>query len=144
MSSLKQIGLCAMAAACFGCQVSMDVATNEQAWASMTPGGQTPIPKDPITGRLGYYEYLPAGYETGTKFPLIVSFSAHTGSGTPPDLERVLQSGVPKLIEDGKEFPAIVISPQTSTNWSPSISTPFVDYILSHYDVDPDRIYITG
>jgi dienelactone hydrolase len=56
----------------------------------------------------------------------------------------VLGHGPPKLIEDGKELPAIVISPQTATDWSASITTTFVSYLLNHYDVDPDRVYVTG
>jgi dienelactone hydrolase len=67
-----------------------------------------------------------------------------SGNGSLAELPRVLKHGPPKLIEGGKEFPAIVISPQTSTNWSSSITTPFVDCILANYDVDPDRVYITG
>lgn len=134
-----------MAAAWLGCQVSTDEATNEQTWASMTPGGQTAHPLPNSSGR-GYYEYLPEGYGTGTRFPLIVFFhgAGERGNGSLAELPRVLQHGPPKLIEEGKEFPAIVISPQTATNWLSGITTPFVNYLLANYDVDPDRVYITG
>lgn len=111
----------------------------------MTPGRQTPVPLPNASG-LGYYEYLPAGYGTGTRFPLIVFFhgSGERGNGSLEELPRLLRHGPPKLLEHGKELPAIVISPQTRAHWSPSLTTPFVDHLLNHYDVAPDRIYITG
>jgi dienelactone hydrolase len=145
MSSLKQIGLCAVAAVWLGCNDPMEEATTTETWESMTPGGQTPVPLPNPSGR-GYYEYLPAGYGTGTRFPLIVFFhgAGERGNGSLAELPRVLKHGPPKLIENGKAFPAIVISPQTATNWLPSITTPFVNYLLANYDVDPDRVYITG
>jgi predicted peptidase len=111
----------------------------------MTPGSQTPVPLPNPSGR-GYYEYRPAGYGTGTRSPLIVFFhgSGERGNGSLEKLPRVLSHGPPKLIARGQSLPAIVISPQTEDRWSPSITTPFIDYLLSHYDVDLDRIYITG
>jgi predicted peptidase len=112
----------------------------------MPPGRQTPCPLPNPSG-LGYYEYLPAGYGTGS-FPLVVFFhgSGERGDGSPAELPRVLRHGPPKLIEHGKELPAIVISPQLPdpARWHTSITTPFVDYLLSHYGVDRSRIYVTG
>ena len=134
-----------MAAAWFGCQISTDEATSQEAWEAMTPGGQTPRPA-PSVCNLGYYEYLPDGYPTGGPFPLIVFFhgAGEKGNGSLAELPEVLKHGPPKLIEGGREFPAIVISPQTSSNWASSVTTPFVDCILNHYDVDRTRVYITG
>lgn len=102
-----------------------------------------PLPND--AGR-GYYEYLPPGYGTGARFPLVVFLhgSGESGDGSPAQLPAVLRHGPPRLIERGTAFPAIVISPQTANDWSISITTPFVDHVLRRYDVDPDRVYITG
>lgn len=102
---------------------------------------------------LPYYEYLPEGYGT-RPFALLVFFHGidECGNGT-TELSRVLRHGPPSLIEGGKVFDAIVISPQLPPNstgecrsisWSTSITVPFVDAILSKYNVDRDRIYITG
>ncbi len=137
-----------MAAAWFGCQVSVDEVTNEQTWAAMTPGGQTPRPDTPDQP-CGYYEYLPDDYPTGTSFPLIVFLHGigERGNGSLAELPRVLKHGPPKLIEDGKEFPAIVISPQlpaSYSKWEASFTTPCVAYILEHYKVDRSRVYVTG
>jgi hypothetical protein len=147
MTLFKQVGSCAMAAVWFGCQVPSDETTDDRSWAAMTPGGQTPVPYPNDSG-LGYYEYLPEGYGTGTRFPIIIFFhdAPERGDGSLAELPRVLKHGPPKLIEGGKAFPAIVISPQIDidSSWSPSITTPFVDYILNRYDVDLERIYFTG
>jgi pimeloyl-ACP methyl ester carboxylesterase len=141
------------AVAWFGCDEGMltgSSAQPAQVPGPATPGGQTPYPA-PNDAGLGYYEYLPAGYETGAQFPLIVFFHGigECGDGSLAELPLVLKNGPPKLIENGKSFPAIVISPQApkdaqgNCSWV-NITTPFVDYILSHYHVDRTRIYITG
>lgn len=103
---------------------------------------------------LPYYEYLPTGYSTATRYPLVVFFHGigECGNGT-TELSRVLRNGPPKLIEGGKQFDAIVISPQRPANasgvcenitWSTTLTEPFVDAILDNYSVDRDRVYITG
>ena len=114
----------------------------------MTPGGQTPHPL-PNPAGLGFHEYLPPGYGTGARFPLVVFFhgSGERGDGSRRELARVLAHGPPKLLAGGAELPAIVISPQLGEDplrWSAAITTPFVEHIVGAYDVDPDRIYITG
>jgi predicted peptidase len=115
--------------------------------AQVVAGTQIARPLPNASG-LGYYEYLPDGYGTGTRYPLIIFFHGlgERGNGG-SELSRVLRHGPPKLIAAGKSFPAIVISPQLSAqewSWKGEITTPFVDYMLDHYAVDRDRIYITG
>jgi dienelactone hydrolase len=144
--------VCGLVASCwFGCADTGSVGGVEPASAveqATTSGVQTPHPL-PNEAGLGYYEYLPAGYETGAQFPLIVFFHGigERGDGS-TELNRVLKWGPPQLINDNvRQFPAIVISPQlsaSSATWSNAITTPFVDYILSHYHVDRSRIYVTG
>src|ERR1041384_664220 len=95
----------------YGCAADMSdssVYTAQGAEIAAT-GVQTPRPS-PNDAGLGYYEYLPAGYETGAQFPLIVFFHGRgeCGDGN-TDLPKVLSQGVPKLINNGRDFPAIVI-----------------------------------
>src|ERR1700694_3606519 len=72
----------------------------------------------------GFYEYLPAGYGTGSqKYPLMIFIHGigELGNGV-SDLPRVLKNGPPKLINNGtfpnsftvngNTFSYIVISPQ--------------------------------
>lgn len=162
MSRLLQAGLCTIASLVWlGCTDDITPnppPTSAQAQASLmpgptTPGGQTPFPS-PNDAGLGYYEYRPAGYDTpGSQFPLIVFFHGvgECGDGSLNQLPLVLKHGPPKLIEAGRAFPAIVISPQAPKNASGTCSwvnltTPFVDFVLNHYGahIDRNRIYITG
>jgi predicted peptidase len=62
------------------------------------------------------------------------------------DLEKVKVHGPPKLIEQGKDFPFIVISPQCPEDqwWSITDLDVLLDEIIGEYKVDTDRIYVTG
>ncbi len=105
----------------------------------------------------GYYEYLPQGYwnNPDEKFPVIIFVHGlgECGNGT-TDLYKVLANGTPKQISQGI-FPSsftvggqthkfIVISPQF-TNWVGHIQVnDVINYLVSHYKVDLNRIYLTG
>ncbi|MEZ2443159.1 PKD domain-containing protein [Chitinophaga sp. RCC_12] len=105
----------------------------------------------------GFYEYLPAGYTPGSgkKYPLIIFFHGNgelASYGSP--LSAVLRNGLPRVINDGKfpttftvnnqTFSFIVISPQFNTWPGSGDVTLFKNYLLTKYDIDPSRIYITG
>lgn len=109
---------------------------------------------------VGYLEYLPPGYETGGKFPLMIFLhgGGEKGDGTPESLERVKSWGPPSLIAgghdmcftvDGQKECFIVLSPQLNPDlfdW-PTTVVQLMDYIQrtpENYKIDPDRIYITG
>ncbi len=104
----------------------------------------------------GYLEYIPEGYSTSTElYPCIIFLhgSGERGTGTPTELAKVTVHGPPKLIKggnkmcftvNGKTECFIVLSPQTMTwGWSGEV-TPFVQYALRTYRIDPNRIYLTG
>jgi poly(3-hydroxybutyrate) depolymerase len=112
-------------------------------------GNQVECWQGTTSANLGYLQYLPAGYGSGsTTYPLIVFFHGigERGNGR-EDLDQVSIHGPPKLIKNGRDFEAIVISPQLPTSqgsWSTSTTTPFVQYLLDTYRVDRDRVYVTG
>ena len=62
------------------------------------------------------------------------------------DLELVKKHGPPKLIEAGKDFPFIVVSPQCPQGrwWEPVELATLLDEIVEKQKVDKDRIYVTG
>ena len=106
----------------------------------------------------GYYEFLPPGYDpNGTKLYPIMIFnhgSGENGDGSTAQLASVLAHGPPQLINNGS-FPAsftvngqtfsfIVIAPQFSTQGFGPDEAVVVNYMLSHYKADPNRLYITG
>jgi len=97
--------------------------------------------------RLGYLLYLPDGYgKGGERWPLMLFL--HGAGERGDDLELIKKHGPPKLIEGGKSFPFIVVSPQCPAGnwWTAELDAlaALLDEIERDCRVDPDRIYLTG
>ena len=102
-----------------------------------------------ITKKVGckYLLYLPEGYgEGGKKWPLMMFL--HGAGERGDNLELVKKHGPAKMIEQGKDFEFIVVSPQCPEGlwWPEKVDTllALLDDIESRYDVDTDRVYLTG
>ncbi len=96
----------------------------------------------PVT--LDYLLALPKDYDTQEKWPLVLFL--HGAGERGPELEKVKVHGPPKLVEEGKEFPFILLSPQCPNEqwWQPTELVALLDDISEKYKVDQDRIYVTG
>lgn len=94
--------------------------------------------------KLKYLLFLPAGYEpSGKEWPLILFLHGSGESGS--DLELVKKNGPPKIVETKRDFPFIVVSPQSPRRgWNPDALAALLDEIIVNYQVDRDRIYLTG
>lgn len=97
--------------------------------------------------KLDYLLYLPAGYgEKDQQWPLMLFLHGAGERGS--DVNKVKVHGPPKLIEQGKDFPFIVVSPQCPSGiWWPELLDTLkalLDEIEAKYDVDPSRVYLTG
>ena len=104
----------------------------------------------------GYYETLPARYDSSTKkYPLIlfVHGFGELGNGT-SNLSKMLRAGLPRLINkkafpsdfvvDGKHYSFIVVSPQFK-KWPTNAQVNNVlKFAMKKYRVDTSRIYMTG
>jgi predicted esterase len=94
-----------------------------------------------------YLLYLPDGYagDTLQKWPLLMFLH---GSGECGDeLAKLKVYGPPQLIEKGKKFPFIVVSPQAidaETGFQAEQLKGLVEDLKKHYRVDEDRVYLTG
>ena len=97
-----------------------------------------------VTVKLNYLLYLPEGYGTSAKsWPLILFLHGAGESGS--DLAMVKKHGPPKILETKKDFPFIVVSPQSpGRGWNPDTLSALLDDVVSNYRVDKDRIYLTG
>jgi predicted peptidase len=98
-----------------------------------------------LTLSANYLLYLPKDYSESDKdFPLVLFLHGAGERGT--DLEKVKVHGLPKLINEGQEFPFIVVSPQCPENmfWNTDILSALLDEIEENYRVDKNRIYVTG
>ena len=102
-----------------------------------------------ITKTLGckYLLFLPEGYGKEQKrWPLILFL--HGAGERGDDLEKVKKHGPPKIVETRRDFPFIVVSPQCPEGvwWTAKTETliNLLDEIVARYDVDTERVYLTG
>lgn len=93
-----------------------------------------------------YLLYLPQGYEEDQdkKWPLMIFL--HGSGERGDDLKKVAKHGPPKLVEQGKEFDFIIVSPQCPHGgwWNVEMLNAFYDDIIEQYRVDTNRVYLTG
>ncbi len=94
-----------------------------------------------------YLLFLPEGYgKKQHRWPMIL-FLHGAGEGG-DDLEKVKVHGLPKIVEKQKDFPFIVVSPQYPKGdwWTHRVDVliNLLDNIVSRYNVDTERIYLTG
>jgi pimeloyl-ACP methyl ester carboxylesterase len=89
---------------------------------------------------------LPQGYDAdpAKRWPLILYL--HSGIHFGHDLKVVRASGLAGLIANGKQLPAVVVSPQcpSGESWNVRILGLLLDEVSAKYRIDPDRIYVTG
>lgn len=88
--------------------------------------------------------YLPKGYEEKEHWPLMLFM--HGAGERGDDLSLVKKHGPPKLIENGKDFPFIIISPQCpkGTWWKTEDVVALLNHIMQIHNVDENRVYVTG
>ncbi|MCD8072497.1 MAG: dienelactone hydrolase family protein [Alistipes sp.] len=92
-----------------------------------------------------YLLYLPEGYhaDTTARWPLVIFLHGAGETGT--DIEKIKVHGLPKLVEQGIDFPFVGISPQaTQYGWQPRTVKGLADEALANYRIDPNRLYLTG
>ncbi len=92
-----------------------------------------------------YLIYLPKNYRgRGEEYPLLLFL--HGAGERGDDLNKVKVHGPPKLIEQGKDFPFIVVSPQCKKNehWDAEVLLRLITSIENQYRVDSKRIYVSG
>jgi predicted peptidase len=97
-----------------------------------------------MTVKMNYLLFLPEGYDKGDKqWPLIMFL--HGAGETGSDLDLVKKHGPPKIVETKKDFPFIVLSPQSPRlGWDTGVLTALLDEVVAKYRVDRDRVYLTG
>ena len=94
-----------------------------------------------------YLLFLPEDYGQQEKdWPLMLFLHGAGERGS--DLQKVKVHGPPKIVEKQEDFPFIVVSPQCPKGdwWDEKLDvlTNLLDDIVTRYDVDTDRIYLTG
>lgn len=112
------------------------------------------------SGSNGYYEFLPSGYNafSSQKYPLLIACGglSQNGNGTAAQLDGVFSNwGGPgwqivngkfpsSFVVNGQTFRFIVILPQFTNGASVVDIDHVITYLIAHYNVDPNRVYLTG
>lgn len=98
---------------------------------------------------IDYLLYLPEAYPASTEpWPLIMFLHGAGERGS--DLAKVRKHGPAKLIDAGKRFPFIIVSPQCPANgwWTSELQLRSLVALLAdlqrRYRIDEDRVYLTG
>ncbi|MBO9657460.1 MAG: prolyl oligopeptidase family serine peptidase [Chitinophagaceae bacterium] len=93
-----------------------------------------------------YLLYLPDGYDSDTskQWPLMLFLHGSGESGT--DVQKVKVNGPPMLVEKGRKYPFILVSPQADgqIGWDPLELHYLLNDLKKQYRVDKDRVYLTG
>ena len=104
----------------------------------------------PLNPPNGYWEYLPEDYDDPAESPLLIFYHgiAQNGDGS-SDLGLLLRHGPPRLINENNwdnEYPFVVLSPQHNGLFCPSANevNNFIQFAKTQYDIDEQRIYLTG
>lgn len=122
---------------------------------ALSPGRHRQAFEDRITKTVSceYWLFLPTGYrKVRQEWPVILFLDGSSGCGH--DLEKVKSfptsdalSPPAKMVEDVESFPFVVVSPQYCDQFRQAdldVPLALVDYVISNFDVDPERVYLTG
>ncbi|GAA4435276.1 prolyl oligopeptidase family serine peptidase [Bremerella cremea] len=92
--------------------------------------------------------YQPSNFQADATMPLLLFLHGAGERGT--DLKLVTKHGPPKLIDQGEDFPMIVVSPQCPPEqwWADRENLEGLFQLVQHLQddlpVDPRRTYLTG
>ena len=92
-----------------------------------------------------FMAFVPKGYsEEGKKWPLMLFLHGAGERGS--DINKVTVHGPPKIVRTNAEFPFVVISPQcpSGQRWEKHKVLALLDNVIGKYNVDTNRIYLTG
>lgn len=93
-----------------------------------------------------YLLSLPQGYniDTTIRWPLLMFLHGSGESGY--DIEKVKAHGPPELVGKGKQFPMIIVSPQSDVSWGWNVDMLYklLQDVKKRYRVNADKVYLTG
>lgn len=100
----------------------------------------------PPTMNNHYLLYLPEGYHEQPDDPWPFILFLHGAGERGNQIQRVSEQGLPKLLRNERNFPFVVVSPQCSTSgrWDTDSLNAILDEMVATYNIDQNRIYVTG
>lgn len=98
------------------------------------------------TVQLDYLFFLPNGYKKSgaNAWPLMLFLHGAGERGT--NVDKVAVHGPPKIVKAKKDFPFVLVSPQCPLDhvWRDDELLALLDNIIAKYNIDTNRIYLTG
>ncbi|WP_421807503.1 prolyl oligopeptidase family serine peptidase [Flagellimonas sp.] len=95
---------------------------------------------------LKYYLYYPEHYfDSEETFGLLLFL--HGGGESGRALEEIKDTGPPKMLAEGKQFPFLILAPQNSHAkkwWNTEAVIQLLDSVIGMNRVDKNRIYVSG
>jgi pimeloyl-ACP methyl ester carboxylesterase len=106
----------------------------------------------PSGDEVDYAMYVPSGYDSGRRYPLIVFLHGNGQRGMDGTVEYFpgIHLAIRLAAERGERFEFVVLFPlPRSASWTPGsddsrLVTELVDEVCKSFSVDADRIYLTG
>lgn len=100
-----------------------------------------------IGKKVRYLLYLPKSLKEKNPDPFPLLLFLHGGGETGDNLDNVKKHGPPKMIEAGRDFPFMVLSPQNPYRkkfWDTTVLISLLEEIIRSYPVDTNRVYLAG
>lgn len=125
----------------------------------LTSAQRTVKSVDGPRGMIGFYQFLPPGYnDKGTKHPLIIFLHGigEKGTGSEQDLQKINCCGLPRYIDkghdmrftwNGKTEGFVVLYPQLYSRygtWENYYVDEMIIYAKAKLNIDSNRIFLTG
>lgn len=99
--------------------------------------------RDSVPNGYNFWLYVPESYDPHkADMPVVISLHGLSLQGT--DLNQVLRYGVITGLKHGKDYNALVVAPQTPTNWNPEKLDRVRQWVLDRYPSDTNRVYMVG
>lgn len=99
------------------------------------------------TDTINYLIYFPEDYKIDSSFNYPLVLSLHGGGESGRDINILRTAGIPKLIEEGRKYPFILLAPQNPHYlrfWETENVMTLLREVIKKNRVDTNRIYLTG
>lgn len=96
---------------------------------------------------LKYYLYYPEDYFASENEEFGLLLFLHGGGESGRNVEEIKDTGPPKMLAEGKQFPFLILAPQNAYAnkwWNTDAIVQLLDSVVNTNRVDKKRIYLTG
>ncbi|MBW8244187.1 prolyl oligopeptidase family serine peptidase [Muricauda oceani] len=99
------------------------------------------------TENVKYYLYYPEDYFDSQSKEFGLLLFLHGGGESGRNVEEIKDTGPPKMLVEGKQFPFLILAPQNPHAkkwWNTDAVVQLLDSVVQNNRVDKNRIYLSG